>query len=220
MGSKPKKQDYQASAAEKASASVALQEHKYFKEKYDPLLQKMRDQSLTADVGTTLRGRANADTMQALSGASAQRAIRGDSGGDLSQAYQGQLGIANTSAKNIQNKMQTSVLGTARGQAADAQSGMAQASNLATSQALTRAKANQDVAQAKYSAAGQIAGAALMQGLQNRATTGTQVEDLGPEMGFRETPKQGSFFSPVNDSGQSIGGFSNRLKYTNFFGGG
>jgi hypothetical protein len=38
---------------------------------------------------------------------------------------------------------------------------MAQASRLATSQALTRAAANQTVAQAKFGAMGQIAGAAL-----------------------------------------------------------
>lgn len=46
MGSKPKAKDYEASAGEKASASVAMAEYKYFKEKYDPLLQKMRDESL------------------------------------------------------------------------------------------------------------------------------------------------------------------------------
>ena len=39
MGSKPKQQDYQASAGEKASAAVAMAEHKFFKENYDPLLK-------------------------------------------------------------------------------------------------------------------------------------------------------------------------------------
>jgi len=215
MGSKPKSQDYQASASETASANVAQAEHKYFKEKYDPLLQKMRDQSLTDSTGKTLRGRANADTMQALSGASAQRAIRGDSAGDLAQAYQGQLGIANTSAKDIKNTMQTNVLGTARGQAADAQTGMAKASTLATSQALTRAKANQQVAQAKYTAAGQIAGATLMQGMQNKATKGDKMaaDGMGP-------PEEvsGTFFSPVNEAGKSVSGGGNRLNFSNYFG--
>jgi len=213
MGSKPKQQDYKASASEKASASAAMAEHKYFKEKYDPLLQKMRDESLTDNTASTLRGRANADTMQALSKNSAQKAIRGDSGSDLAQALQGQLGVASTSAKNIKNKMQTNVLGTARGQAADSQTGMAQAANLATSQALTRAKANQQVAQAKYSAAGQIAGAALMQGMQNKATTGTKKNGM---TGTTET--KGSFFSPVNDAGQKVSGFKNRLAHSNIFG--
>ena len=193
-----------------------MAEHKYFKEKYDPLLQKMRDESLTDKSTKSLRGRANADTMQALSKSSAQGALRGADAGDMSQALQGQLGIANTSGLDIKNKMQTSVLGTARGQAADAQSGMAQASNLATSEALTRAKAKQEVANAKMTAAGQVAGAALMQGMQNKSTTGEKMgaDGMGPPQEVK-----GSFFSPVNDAGQSVTGFGNRLGYTNYFGG-
>lgn len=215
MGSKPKQQDYQASAGEKASASVAMAEYKYFKEKYDPLLQQMRDKSLSEDTTSSLRARANADTMQALSGASSQRAIKGADGGDLAQALQGQLGIANQSGLDIKNKMQTNVLGTARGQAADAQTGMAQAANLATSEALTRAKNKQTVANAKMTAAGQVAGAALMQGMQNKSTTGQKMgaDGMGPPQEVK-----GSFFSPVNDAGQSVSGFGNRLAYSNIFG--
>lgn len=220
MGSKPKQQDYEASEAEKASASVAMAEHKYFKEKYDPLLQKMRDESLTDKSTKSLRGRANADTMQALSKSSAQGALRGADAGDMSQALQGQLGIANTSGLDIKNKMQTSVLGTARGQAADAQSGMAEASNLATSEALTRAKAKQEVANAKMTAVGQVAGAALMQGMQNKATKGTKVDAASSARGgTKKTEVKGSFFSPVNDAGQSVSGFGNRLAYSNIFSG-
>lgn len=215
MGSKPKQQDYQASAGEKASASVAMAEYKYFKEKYDPLLQQMRDKSLSEDTTSSLRARANADTMQALSGASSQRAIKGADGGDLAQALQGQLGIANQSGLDIKNKMQTNVLGTARGQAADAQTGMAQAANLATSEALTRAKNKQTVANAKMTAAGQVAGAALMQGMQNKSTTGQKMgaDGMGPPQEVK-----GSFFSPVNDAGNKASGFGSRLAHSNFFG--
>ena len=173
MGSKPKQQDYKASEAEKTSASVAMAEYQNFKKKYDPLLQEMRDKSRTEDVTTTLRGRANADTMQALTSQPSYQATQSNtSAGDMAQAYQGQLGIANTSGKDIQNKMQTSVLGTARGQAADAQTGMAQASRLGTSQALTRAAANQQVAQAKYKAMGQIAGATIAKYGESQDTLG------------------------------------------------
>ena len=59
--------------------------------------------------------------------------------------------------------MATNVLGTARGQAADAQSGMAQASRLATSEALNRARARQDERSARNAAAAQIAGATAYQ---------------------------------------------------------
>jgi len=174
MGSKPKKSKYKPTKAEQASASVALAEYTYFKEKYGPLLREMRDQSLTEDTTSTLRGRANADTMQALSSTPQyQNTQQLGRAGDMAQAYQGQLGIANQAGKDIQNKMQTNVLGTARGQAADAQTGMAQASRLATSEALTRAKANQDVRQAKINAAVDVASAVVEEGEKNKEGGGT-----------------------------------------------
>lgn len=218
MGSKPKQQDYQASEGEKASASVAMAEYTYFKQKYDPLLQKMRDDSLGTNDDKTLRGRANADTMQALTSAPmAQQAMSGQGSEDLAQAYQGQLGIADKSAEDIRNKKQMNVLGTARGQASDAQSGMAQAANLATSEALERAKNKQLVSQAKMTAIGQVAGAALAQGMANKATTGQKMgaDGMGPPQEVK-----GSFFSPVNDAGQKVSGFNNRLAFSNIFGGG
>ena len=218
MGSKPKQQDYQASEGEKASASVAMAEYTYFKQKYDPLLQKMRDDSLGTNDDKTLRGRANADTMQALTSAPmAQQAMSGQGSEDLAQAYQGQLGIADKSAEDIRNKKQMNVLGTARGQASDAQSGMAQAANLATSEALERAKNKQMVSQAKMTAIGQVAGAALAQGMANKQTTGQKMGANG--MGPPQEVK-GSFFSPVNDAGQKVSGFNNRLAFSNIFGGG
>ena len=144
MGSSPKKQDYEASASEKASANVAMQQYQKFKRVYDPLLQNMRDESKSEDSTKKLRGRANADTMQALTSAPSYANTQvSDIASDQSKALQGQLGIASASGKNIQNQMKTNVLGTATGQAADAQSGMAQASRLATSEALTRAQAKQ-----------------------------------------------------------------------------
>jgi hypothetical protein len=168
MGSGPKKSDYQPSASDKASASVAMAEYEYFKAQYDPLLREMRDKSMTEDVASNLRGRANADVMQALSGPSYQAAAGGDGGGDLAQALQGQTNVANIRAQDITNKMRTNVLGTARGQAADAQTGMAQAARLGTSEALARAKAKQQVAEAKFGAAGQLAGSVLYGAYQQR----------------------------------------------------
>ena len=168
MGSKPKQQDYEASDAEKASASVAMEEYNYFKQNYDPLLGKMRDQSMTEDVSTGLRGRFNADTMQALTTQPTYAQTQSTTAtGDTAQAIQGQLGLANTRATDVQNRMRTNVLGTARGQQADSATGMAQASRLATSEALERARANQQVATAKTDAVGRLAGAALTAG--NRA---------------------------------------------------
>ena len=129
MGSKPKKSEYQATDEEKASAAVAKANYDFFKANYAPLLREMRDQSRSEDNRRALRGRASADTMQALtSQPTFQQTQNVSRAGDLSQALGGQLGVANASAKQIQHQMATNDLGTARGQAADAQSGMAQAS--------------------------------------------------------------------------------------------
>ncbi len=213
MASKPKASDYKASDAEKASASVAMAEYQYFKEKYDPLLQQMRDKSLTEDVQSGLRGRANADVMQALSAPSYEAATSSTAAGDTAQALTGQLGAANVAAKQVQNTMQSNVLGTARGQAADAQSGMAQASRLATSSALERARANQMVAQAKQAAVAQVGSTLVAQGLDNMSTSSEAVDAATGQ------PTRGSFFTPVNRSGAKVTGARNRLGYSQFFGG-
>ena len=184
MASKPKAADYKASEAEKASASVAMAEYQYFKEKYDPLLQEMRDKSLTEDVQSGLRGRANADVMQALSAPSYEAATSSTVAGDTAQALTGQLGAANVAAKQVQNTMQSGVLGTARGQVADAQSGMAVASRLATSSALERARANQMVAQAKQAAVAQVGSTLVAQGLENKASGGTLFTPKDPKTGL------------------------------------
>lgn len=216
MGSKPKAQDYKPSEGEKASASVAKAEYDYFKATYDPLLQQMRDESKSGDNASKLRGRSNADTMQALTSQPSYQATQDvQNMGGVGQALQGQLGLANANASKIQNKMQSSVLGTARGQAADAQSGMSEASRLQTSQALERARGKQQVAAAKMSAAAQIGGAALAQGIGNMQTTGMKAPKSG--VGPPQQVK-GGFFSPVNSAGQKVSGLGNRLNYSGFFG--
>ena len=170
MGDSPKKQDYQASASEKASANVAMQQYQKFKRLYDPLLQNMRDESKSEDSTNKLRGRANADTMQALTSAPSYANTQvSDIASDQSKALQGQLGVASASGKNIQNQMKTNVVGIASNQAADAQSGMAQASRLATSEALTRAQAKQTKRSARNSALGEIAGATMVLGAKKGA---------------------------------------------------
>ena len=172
MGSSPKKQDYEPTDAERASASVAMAEYQYFKDRYDPLLQQMRDQSMQEDPSKVLRARANADTMHTLSAPSYQATQVPTASSDMSQAISGQLGIANKSGKDIQNQMRTNVLGIARGQAADAQTGMAQASRLATSEALNRARAKQEERSARTGALGQIAGSAIYKYADEKGKTG------------------------------------------------
>lgn len=210
MASKPKAADYQPSAADKANASVAMAEYRFFKQNYDPLLQQMRDKSMTEDFSATLRGRANADTMQALSPTGYRSTQMSDLPSDMNTALQGQLQQASAAGKEIQNTMQTNVLGTARGQAADAQTGMAQAARLGTSEALARAQAKQTEKDAKLGAAAQLITSAGLQGYDNMQTRGERMaaDGMGPPQQVR-----GGFFTPVSKSGQPIQGFRNRFKY-------
>jgi hypothetical protein len=231
MGNKPKKSEYQPSAAEKASAAVAMAENKYFKQKYDPLLQKMRDESKTDDSADVLRGRANADTMQTLaSGASYDRAATAASGGEEAQAYQAQLGQADKTGLAIKNNMQLGVLGTARGQAADATTGMTAAANQGNSRQLTKAAANQTVRAAKFGAMAEVGTALVMQGAKNMKSEGqrqkvdadgnkmTKSDASGNQIPDMETVK-GGLFSPVDKNGNKVSGFGSRLSYSNAFGG-
>lgn len=202
----PKQADYKPSAADKANASVAMAEYQFFKQEYDPLLQQMRDKSMSENFSETLRGRANADTMQAISPSGYRSTQISDVPSDLNMATQGQLQQASAAGKKIQNTMQTNVLGTASGQKADAQTGMGIASRLGTSEALSRAKANQIEDDAKLGAGANLLTSVALQGYDNMQTVGFDPNDFN-------IPTKGSFFTPVNKQGQPIQGFKNRFKY-------
>ena len=143
MGSKPKPQQYQPSEVEKTQARIARAEQEFFEQTYDPLLVKMRDDSLKQDTRGTLRGRAQADTMQTLTGDGANLNLARDvnTSANIASGAVGNILQSNVLAKDVKNQMQTNVLGTARGQAADAGSGLAAASKLARSEDLNRATA-------------------------------------------------------------------------------
>lgn len=218
MGKGPDKQDYQPTEAEKMSASVAKAEWDYFKQKYDPLLQEMRDISKSADYATTARGRANADTMQKLTNVvNLQLAKKIDSAGDMSQAIQQQLGVAGAQALGAKNQMKSGVLGTARGQQAEASAGMAQLSRIKTSEALSRAEAKQATKMAKIGAAVQIGSTLAFQGIENMQTKGG-AKMAGDGMGPPTPETKGGFWSPVDSSGKKVKGLGNRLNFSGFLG--
>lgn len=218
MGSGPKKQDYEPSEMEKASASVAKAEHDKFRELYAPLLRNMRDQSLSTDPTKQLRRRANADTMQALTTELDFRKTQDlESTSDTAGALIGQLNLAGTKGKQIENQAKTNVLGVARKQVGDAQSGMASASRLETGNLLNRAAARQQERMALNEAAGQIAGSLLAQGVSNMQTQGQSIpQSVDGQDNMVMAPKttRGSFFRPVNSQGQQALGFINRLNYS------
>tara|TARA_B110001454_G_scaffold218590_1_gene247050 strand:- start:335 stop:1006 length:672 start_codon:yes stop_codon:yes gene_type:complete len=189
MGSKPKKDDYKATDSEVASSAVAQAEYTYFKQNYEPLLLEMRDKARNENFRDSIRGRASADVAQALTGdLSLNQATNVSALGDIAGAYSGQLQKADEAALGVKNTMSTGVLGTARKQAAEAQTGMAQASRLATSQALTAARANQQVAQSKLDAGMQIAGAITL-GAIDKYGRNSQPAKTGAQKGMQSTSR-------------------------------
>ena len=169
MSSKPKAQDYQASEAERTQASVATAEKSYFNETYGPLLKDLRDQSMNEDLGGVARGVAGADTMQALTGQgpSLGGTKSVDQSADLASAAVGQMAAASAQGLAASRQQQIGVLGTARGQAGEAMSGLAAASRIQNTKDLQAAKAKQMVRQAQTEFAVNVVGTTARQGLKN-----------------------------------------------------
>ena len=111
--------------------------------------------------------------MQALSRPSLAATQSVDYQSDLASAALGQQRMANLSAKDIATTMQTGVLGTARGQMADTQTGLAAAARMRRSNELNETAAKFAARQAKGAMFGQLAGSYLGQGLRNKKATGS-----------------------------------------------
>lgn len=163
MGSGPKAADYQPGETEKIQSAIAKADQDYFERTYDPLLREMRDEARSSNRQQTLRGRAQADTMQTLTGQPLAPGITSavDNAANMASGAIGQMLSANVAAKNVKDQEKVNVLGIARGQAADAGSALAQASKLETSERLARAAEKQTVRRANKAAIGNIANTAL-----------------------------------------------------------
>ena len=234
MGSKPKKSEYKPSETEKTQAAIAKADADYFRQAYDPLLVEMRDKAATENIGATLRGRAGADTMQALTGGGADYSLASDvdSAANLAIGATGQMLGANVAAKDAKTTQQVGVLGTARGQAADSGDALAAASRLARSEGLSRAKRRQDVRLARQQALVDIGIGAGSKMTSNVAQTGdpftssigtkvdpktkTYLQGSAGPFGMNQTWKPHPMHSVLAGSGQNFnttyrGGY-NRLR--------
>jgi len=159
MSSKPKSSDFKASEQEKALASVSLAEKNYFRQKYLPKLTELRDRSMTEDYSGVATGRAQADTMQALSGRPTIRAAQSvDAAADLASAAGAQQLQGRTQGLTAQRGDQINVLKNARGMQADAQSGLSQAARIESSKQLDFARAKQARRNANFKAANKMVG--------------------------------------------------------------
>ena len=154
MGGSPKQEDYQPGETEKIQGAIAKADQDYFETTYDPLLREMRDESRSSNAQRTLRGRAQADTMQALTGQPLAPGVNSavDNAANMASGAIGQMLSANVTAKGVKDQQQLNVLGIARGQAADAGSALAQASKLETSERLARAAEKQTIRRANKAA--------------------------------------------------------------------
>lgn len=172
MAGGPKKSEYEATAAEKIQAKVAKAEKDYFDEKYSPLLREMRDISLKEKYGDFVAGRASADTQQALAKPSLAATRSVDGQAEKVSAMMQMQAQAQAQGLTAQRQRQVGVLATARGQQADATTGLASAARLAQSDRLQSAQRKQAMRDAKTGAALQMGGTLLAQGLENKFGAG------------------------------------------------
>jgi hypothetical protein len=144
MSGGPKKSEFAAGAAEKALASVSLAEKNFFRENYLPKLTQLRDRTNVENYESVATGRAQADTMQALSGRPSLAATRSvNMSADMASAAGAQALQGRYQGLAAKRGDQVNVLKNARGMQADAQQGLSQAARIATTKQLDLARARQ-----------------------------------------------------------------------------
>jgi len=168
----PKKSEYKATEAEKIQAKVAKAEKDYFNEKYSPLLREMRDLSLKENYGGFAAGRAQADTMQTLTKPSLAATKAVDTSAELASAAGAQQIMAQGKGLAAKRQRQVGVLATARGQQADATTGLASVAKLEASDRLQSAQRKQMMREAQQGAALEIGGTLFSQGMANIGNDG------------------------------------------------
>jgi len=168
MGSSPKKQDFQPTESDKTLAQQSLKDFDKAHELYFPKLEELKAQAASGDVARTLRGRANADTMQKGTAPSYLAANKTDNAGLLGSALSGQLGDASAKGEKFQNDMETSILATRQGQSGVASQGLTALAKLDTNTRLQNLQNKQLVDQARSNMTGKL----VMAGVQGGAKAG------------------------------------------------
>lgn len=144
--SKPKQSDYKASEVEKANAAIAQADKKFFRENYLPkqkefVERSFKEQDSLMSLG---EGRAQADTMQALTMNPNRRAVSAvDAQADLASAASAQQ--LQGTAQGLMGARSDQVAGikSANQMASQTAAGLSQASKISTTDTLNRAKAKQ-----------------------------------------------------------------------------
>ena len=154
----PKKSEYKASEQEKVLAAVSLADKNYFREKYLPVLTELRDRSTMENYEGVATGRAQADTMQALSRPSLEAVRSVDTAANIASAAGAQALQGRAQGLAAKRGDQVNVLKNARGMAADAQQGLSRAARIESTKQLEFARAKQARRNANFGAATQVLG--------------------------------------------------------------
>ena len=200
MGSKPKRQDYKPSETEKTQAAIAAEEQRYFEQTYQPLFIKQMQRAAERKLAPTFRGRAQADTMQALTGSGPQLGVVSgvSDAADRAMGAVSNIARSTTQAAKASQSDQMNSLSQSLGLGSAASSGLASASRQAASRGLAEAQAKQQVRMARNNAMFQAATAGLSMGLSNLASgSGSffkgQTSVINPETGKLGTAPTGFF---------------------------
>lgn len=171
MSSGPKQKDYEPSETEKVQAQLAAEEQRYFEETYQPLFLKQMEKAQKSDLTPTFTGRAQADSMQALTGQGADVGAAFNIGDAANIATGAIANIASgrTAAEKAETGDKLNALSQSLGLGASASSGLAQAGRFAASEGLTKAKAKQSVRLARNDAIFKGVKAGASMGLANLA---------------------------------------------------
>ena len=167
MGSKPKPQDYKPSETEKTQAAIAAEEQRYFEQTYQPLFIKQMQRAAERKLAPTFRGRAQADTMQALTGSGPQLGVVSgvSDAADRAMGAVSNIAASTTQAAKASQSDQMNSLSQSLGLGSAASSGLASASRQAASRGLAQAQAKQQVRMAKNDALFSAAKAGLSMGM-------------------------------------------------------
>ena len=175
MGSKPKAEEYKPSETEKTQAAIAAEEQRYFEQTYQPLFIKQMQRAAERKLAPTFRGRAQADTMQALTGSGPQLGVVSgvSDAADRAMGAVSNIAASTTQAAKASQSDQMNSLSQSLGLGSAASSGLASASRQAASRGLAEAQAKQQVRMAKNDALFSAAKAGLSMGMSNIASGGS-----------------------------------------------
>ena len=175
--SSPKQKEYGPSPGEKLQAGVAKAKY----DEWNAVFKGVDDRFVSdasRDLSSTLKGRANADVVQALGDASTGSMYRqtqnmSDIGGLWNAALNSQNLAANTSAGNVQAGLRSDAVEGITNRSGTLSANLAQGARIGNSNVLNEAKNKLQVRNAYYNAGATVLGQGIKTGMENIAGEGS-----------------------------------------------